>query len=217
MKYPTSHLCHVAAPPCSAVLYAVIVIFLFIIPAANAERNELEGGKDDVIFYLDAQYRPVVRLERLEPFPEGIKAILAMYALQVGGGCEGHDEAGLKCELTKSLGLGAQCSDRHLNLVRSWFKKEMPPMGWYPERVIQRVLKSSDLQSICYNAPYTATRQVIWKTIRVKKENDHFHIDAIRHWTASADGPSGQDRYQTEYRIDAHMVVVIAHKKSSLP
>jgi glutathione S-transferase len=57
---------------------------------------------------------------------EGINAILAMYALQTGGGCEGHDDAGLRCELTKSLGLGAQCSEKHLKLVRSWFKNEVP-------------------------------------------------------------------------------------------
>lgn len=175
-----------------------------------------EGVKKEVVvFYLDEQFRPISKLERLGPLSQGIRAILAMYALQVGGGCEGHDEMGLKCELTKSLGLGAQCSDEHLSLVRSWFKKEIPPMSGHPEHTIQRVLKSGDLQSICYNAPYTATNQVIWEIIRVKKDNDHIFVDAINRWTVSADGPSGQNRYKTEYRINADTVTVIAHEKLS--
>jgi len=181
-------------------------VALSLTPVAYAE-------KEVVVFYLDSQHRPVAKPERFGQMSEGIKAILAMYALQIGGGCEGNDEAGLKCELTKALGLGAQCSKEHLQLVQSWFKKEMPPMSGYPEQTIQRVLKSGDLESICYNQPYTATRQQIWEIIRVKKENNLVSVDAISHWTASADGPSGQNRYSTTYRVEENGVTIVSHRK----
>jgi len=179
---------------------------LSLTPVAYAE-------KEVVVFYLDSQYRPVAKLERLGQMSEGVKAILAMYALQMGGGCEGTDEAGLKCELTKALGLGAQCSKEHIQIVETWFKKEIPPMSRYPEQTIQRALKSGDLESICYNQPYTATHQEIWEIIRVKKENNLVSVDAISHWTASADGPSGSNRYSTTYRVGENGVAVLNHRK----
>ena len=86
-------------------------------------------------------------------------------------------------------------------------------MSGYPEHTIQRVLKSGDLQSICYNAPYTATQQEIWEMIRIRKENNLVYVDAVSHWTASADGPSGKNRYQTKYQINPETVTVVAHKK----
>lgn len=179
-------------------------------PTPTVQRQE-----QVVVFYLDEQFRPVTKLERLGPLSEGIKAILAMYALQVGGGCEGRDEHGVRCVLTTSLELGAQCSERHLSLVRSWFKKELPRMHGFSDQSIQRALKSGDLHSICYNAPHTATRQVIWEIIRIKKDNNLVFVDAMSHWTASSggDGPSGQNRYQTEYRINTDTVTVVTHKE----
>jgi len=184
----------------------VALIALFSSPVTYA-------AKGTEVFYLDAQYRPVAKVERLGQMTEGVKAILAMYALQVGGGCEGSDDEGLKCELTKALGLGAQCSNEHLQLVKAWFKNEMPPMSGYPEQTIQRVLKSGDLESICYNQPYTATRQQIWEIIRVRKDGNLVSVDAISHWTASADGPSGNNRYLTTYRVEEHGVTVVNHRK----
>lgn len=169
--------------------------------------------KEVIVFYLDSQHRPVAMPERLGQMSEGVRAILAMYALQIGGGCEGNDEAGLKCELTKALGLGAQCSRGHLQLVQSWFNKEMPPMNGYPEQTIQRVLSSGTLESICYNQPHTATRQQIWEIIRVKKESNLVSVDAISRWTASADGPSGQNRYSTTYRVEENGVTIVNHRK----
>lgn len=194
----------------------VTLIALAVAPVFAGHQN-IDDNKDVVVFYLDSQYQPIVKLELLGKMSEGMKAVLAMYAFQVGGGCAGHDEHGLKCELTKSLGLGAQCSGQHLGLVRSWFTKGIPPISGYPEHSIQQALKSGDLKSICYSAPYTATRQVIWEFIRVKKENNRVFVDAISHWTASADGPGGRYQYQSEYRIGAGTIVVVAHKKSPLP
>ena len=188
----------------------VAVLMLSTIPLSYA-------GQQVVVFYLDAQYRPVAKLDRLGQMSEGINAILAMYALQTGGGCEGHDDAGLRCELTKSLGLGAQCSEKHLKLVRSWFKNEVPAMSIYPEATIQRSFKSGELEPICYKAPDTSTVQEVWEIIKVKREDNLVLVDAIRRWTFnSADGPSYRSRYKTEYRINAHTITVVAHKEIRL-
>src|SRR5579859_6685684 len=83
--------------------------------SAQTQMNDMRGV---VVFYLDDQFRPVARLDRLGPMSEGFKAILAMYALQVGAGCKND----YQCVLTQDLGLGNQCSDQQVNLVRSWFK-----------------------------------------------------------------------------------------------
>jgi hypothetical protein len=166
-----------------------------------------------VVFYLDSQYRPVAKLERLGKISEGTKAVLAMYALQVGGGCEGHDDQGLKCELTRALGLGAQCSSQHLNLVRAWFKEALPRMTGHHESTFQNVVKSGELGSICYSQPDTATRQHVWETIRVSTEDNLVSVDAISRSIASADGPFGTNRYSTTYRIDENVVTVVSHRQ----
>lgn len=165
------------------------------------------------VFYLDSQYRPVAKLERLGKISEGTKAVLAMYAMQIGGGCEGNDRQGLKCELTRALGLGAQCSDEHLNLVRAWFKEALPPMSSTPEAKLFEAIKSGKLESICYHQPYTAKSQQIWEIIRVSIEDNHVSVDAISFWSVSADGPFTKNEYSTTYRVDENVVTVVSHRK----
>jgi hypothetical protein len=82
--------------------------------------SESNAASNVIVFYLDDRYRPVAKPERLQPLSDGTKAILAMYALQIGAGCGGRrptDE--IHCELTTALGLGAQCSAQHISLVRT--------------------------------------------------------------------------------------------------
>jgi hypothetical protein len=190
---------------------AAALLMLSTVPLSYA-------GQQVIVFYLDAQYRPVARLDRLGQMSEGINAILAMYALQSGGGCTENDDAGLMCELTKSLGLDAQCSEKHLQLVRSWFKNDVPAMSIYPAATIKRSFKSGELEPICYNTPYTATVQAKWEIIKVKTEDNLVFVDAIRRWTFnSADGPFYRMRYKTEYRINPNTIAVIAHKEIPLP
>jgi hypothetical protein len=193
----------------TSLIIAVLFAMLSLASMSFAEQQA-------TVFYLDKNYNPMVNLKQIEPVSEGMKAILAMYALQVGGGCQGHDESGLRCKLTTSLGLGAQCSPQHLDIVSSWFKKSIPKMSGYPTHAIKSALKSGDLKSICYKMPEGATIQEIWEIIRVKQRDKMIFVDAISNWTVSADGPSGQIRYETVYRINAHSVTVVKHKKISV-
>ncbi len=109
------------------------------------------------IFYLDEHQRPVTRLDRLPDLNEGLRAILAMYTIQAGGGCEGYDSVGFKCVLTRRLNLGAQCSAEHQALVLSWFKQELPQVADYPPERLSEARRRNDLESVCYNQPSTAT------------------------------------------------------------
>lgn len=185
----------------------ISALFVFLISTS------ISFAQEQAVFSLDKNYSPVVNLERLQPVAEGIKAILAMYALQAGGGCQGHDESGLRCILTTELGLGAQCSSQHLNLVHTWFKKGIPRMSGYHPNAFKGALKSEDLHNICYNAPEGATYQNIWEIIRVRQKDNLVFINAISDWTAGADGPSGRTRYESVYRIGPHDVSVVSHKE----
>lgn len=177
------------------------------------EEDKAEVSESDFIdiFYLDENHRPVVDLQPLEPLSEGVKAILAMYALQAGGGCGGSSGAGLECKLTSSLGLGEQCSDRHISLVRSWFKHNMPSIGRYAKGAIKGSIETGNFRSICYNAPDTATRQKIWISIRVKRHDDVFSVEAESEWISGADGPSGKILYETEYQIELDEIILQSH------
>jgi hypothetical protein len=72
----------------------------------------------------------VVRLDKLSPpLTEGLRAILAMYTLQSGAGCEDPvPDKKLSCALNTALKVGPQCSDAQLQLVGAWFKS-VPKMS----------------------------------------------------------------------------------------
>lgn len=164
------------------------------------------------IFYLDSNYLPVVNLKPLQPISKQIKAILAMYALQAGGGCNGYDETGLKCELSNALAFEAQCSEEHIEIVRSWFKKEIPPMSGHSESAVERAIKSGNFQSICYHSPDTATRQRIWESIRVNKQDESVLVDAISQVISGSDDLGKRVRYQTKYLIHPDKITFTEHK-----
>jgi hypothetical protein len=91
-----------------------------LIAAAFMTLSQRAGAAEPVsVFLLDSHHTPVVRLEKLTPpLSEPVRAILAMYALQDGGGCEGENdpkENGLHCILTTALGVGPQCSAASCN------------------------------------------------------------------------------------------------------
>ena len=189
---------------------AILLLFVFLTLAPLSL-----GQTQSTVFYLDEAYHPLVNLKGLQPLSKGIKAILAMYALQAGGGCQGADESGLRCRLATALGLGAQCSPEHVNLVQSWFKNGMPRMSGYRSDLFLRGLETDELRSICYKQPETATHQEIWEIIRIEKKNDTVNVDAISSWTVGSDGPSGRKRYKTVYRIDSHDIAVLSHEEVS--
>lgn len=168
------------------------------------------------MFYLDEHYKPVVRVDRLKPMSEGMRAILAMYALQNGGGCGSLEGDQLQCVLTDSLGLGNQCSEKHKQVVSSWFKSGMPIMDGGGEGAYQKALKGGDLGSLCSLNPDTSGMQMTWEVIRVRQDGDHVHVEAIRDSTTTSEGPMYRSKYVTEYLINSKDITVLSHKELPL-
>jgi hypothetical protein len=181
-----------------------LIIFVSFIANSYAD-----SGK--VIFYLDDQYQPVVKLERIENMTDALKSILAMYALQNGAGCNQRDETGVQCKLTTSLEIGNQCAEQHIRLIRTWFKEEIPKMSGFADDSYRNTQKPGELEGICYNTPNTASIQHVWDIIRVKQQRDHVLIDAHGGWVAREQ--SGSFRYQTEYLIKSDSITIVSHKE----
>lgn len=161
------------------------------------------------IFYYDDSSAPVVHLDRISPLTDGLKAIFAMYALQNGAGCTGEHET-LSCSLTEALGLGQQCSDKHVSLVHAWFKDGIPKMSGYGNHVYRKVSQGT-LSSICYKMPDSATYQRRWDIIRIEKSGNRVMVDAHGGWLVREG--SGSFKYQSEYEIGQGTVKIISHQE----
>jgi hypothetical protein len=162
------------------------------------------------VFLLDQKYEPVVRLEKIAPLTEAMRALLAVYALENGGGCESETEQdkGLHCELTAALGIGPQCSQAQIHLVRAWFN-EIPAMGVHDPAQYAKVQVPGALEDVCYASSNTDDFQRQWDRIRVKRHGDEVSVDAVGSWHVR--DQTGQFHYRTIYRIDAHTITTLSH------
>ena len=160
------------------------------------------------IFYYNEKWQPTVKLDRLNPLSDGLKAILAMYALQNSAGCEGGNN-NISCALTDALELGGQCSEKHISLVRTWFQGSLPKMGRYMDWAYD-VQKPGQLEAVCYMQPDTSTFQDKWDKIQVTQDGNHLVIDA--HGTSLSHEDSTSFKFSTEYEILDHSIRVISHK-----
>jgi hypothetical protein len=185
-------------------------IFLFVLLIVVFIATQSFGASKVTIFYLDKDYQAVVKLERLSPMSDAMRAILAMYALQNGAGCWGGNE-NLRCVLTDSLNIGGQCSKEHIKIIRTWFKKSIPKMSGYPDDIYKNIQTPGNLEDICYKMPDSSTFQNTWDIIRVTQNGNNVIVDAHGHWLEREE--SGSFRYITEYRINKDSVVVVSHKK----
>jgi hypothetical protein len=196
-----------------ALAMAILAIAVFVALPSRASAAE-----PVTVFLLDAHYEPVVRLEKLNPpISEGLRALLAMYALQDGGGCDGESdphENGLHCVLTTALGVGPQCSAAQIRLVRDWFKGSIPRMSGAAPDIYADAQKPGSLEAICYEAPYTATFQQIWERIRVRQDGTQIFVDAMISWLARE--KSGRIHYRTTYKVEDHSITTLSHEEVAL-
>jgi len=162
------------------------------------------------IFYYDEKWQPTVKLDRVGPLSDGLKAILAMYALQNSAGCEGGNN-NISCALTDALELGGQCSDKHISLVRTWFRESLPKMGRYMDWAYKDIQKLGQLESVCYLQPDTSTFQEKWDKIQVTQNGSHVVVDA--HGTSLSHEDSASFKFTTEYEILDHSIRVISHQE----
>jgi hypothetical protein len=100
----------------------VVCLFLFLEFAQTGER------KIYVLIHIVTKEVPgfakklkVAEIDKvqMEKLSKPLKARAAYYGALAGSNCDGKN-----CELTSSLGLGAQGSDEHKELIRKWFPKD---------------------------------------------------------------------------------------------
>lgn len=186
-------------------MYRKIGVYLFAVFALFWQFQPAYALDDTVLFYLDESYAPVVRLDRLPQTSEAMKAILALYALENGAGCEGKNEQGLvKCALTRELGLGANCSDDHIRFVRSWFKVIPNLTSRWTQRWNADSQQVGSLEDLCYDQPDSASWHNIWEIIRVSSSNGNVTVDAIQNWGSQYG--HGRIHYINTYVIERHTI-----------
>ncbi len=186
----------------NSTLRAIVCCFWFMLLLTV---RPVHSQENEVVFYLNEHYRPVVRLDRIRNASEGVRAILALYALENGAGCEGQNGQGqLICALTSKLGLGANCSDEHIRLVRSWFKR-VPNLTsrWIESRNADSSVPGA-LEGLCYSAPDTGSWQNIWEILRVRMSADTVIVEGV-FFGGSQYGRS-RVRYITTYRVEPHSI-----------
>jgi hypothetical protein len=158
-----------------------------------------------------------INLKPLEPLSPAMRAILAFYAMRANSGCPPGEWSGdryrMQCPLTTALGLGDQCSDEHIALVRKWFKDGIPPVNLDKAEAV-RIGKSGKFEDACNATPYTATHQTNWLTLRVeRKKPDLMTVEASGAGTSGPEADSGFFTDVTTYRILPDRVKVVSHRE----
>ena len=168
------------------------------------------AGVNITAFNLDKNYQPVVRTDRIKALPESTRAILALYALQNGAGCEGRSEAGLQCKLSSALGFSAQCSAEHTAFVRKWFSGPIPALNTRGRAAeLQHPRAHGTLENLCYRQPDTASWQNIWELVRISTEGDVVQVQAVGSWFSQ--NGSGKFAYTTTFQINANSVNLVSN------
>lgn len=184
-------------------MFALSVFFL----------SHSNAAPSSAVFYYAADGSgPVLRLDRVPNMSEGMKAILALYALENGADCRGPSEqGGLKCALTAELGLGANCSQEHLALVRKWFPVVPELTGRWSRKWNEDSSKEGSLERLCYTQTDSGSWQNIWQVIRVTARGNKISVTAIM----QGGSQYGQSRikYVNEYKITERHVKVTSSRK----
>ena len=191
---------------------ALGLLALTLMTAASVRAADFE-----TVFSLDQKFQPVTSLDRASPMSDGLRAILALYAFEAGAGCTTYtrDHEELQCALTRDLGLGAQCSLAHLNLIASWFKNGMPAFGWLTDAQLRRAQQTNELSGRCYNQPDGATLQSTWEHVGVQVRGQRVTIDSTVISGRAADGPLTRRRYASVYEIRGREIAVVSSKVTS--
>jgi hypothetical protein len=179
-------------------------------------------NRDDVEILTGGESTTVeVNLAPLEPLTPALRAILALYAMRANGGCppaekteDGRPDL-IRCPLTTALGLGEQCSEKQLALVREWFKDGIPPLRLDVKSATE-INANGRLDWACNSAPYTATHQSMWTSLMVGwTAKDTVRVVGHGAWTAGPGQNAGTFDTKTTFRIRADRVTTISHQETS--
>lgn len=199
-------------------LLATAIALGAIIPSALLAASPPPKGEVEILKGTDSM-TVEVSLRPLEPLTPALRALLAFYALRANGGCPPGDWSKdgktyeMSCPLTTALGLGFQCSEAHLGLVKTWFKEGIPPL-LLDRKEAARIAKEGDIARACNSTPYSATHQTIWSSIKVLRRKDGtVTITGEGDWTAGPEAESGSFRNVGTYRLLADRVEVVSFRE----
>jgi hypothetical protein len=130
------------------------------------------------------------------------KAAIAYVATYVGSECDWDGEANdsqsnLNCKVIKALDLGYQCSDKHLNFLRHWFKSDTSFIN-----------KLTD----CPIVPFTATHQNTFDHLTIKTNADSILLSYEASWTNGPGRDSGDWTESILFKIDNNELKVLSKK-----
>jgi hypothetical protein len=190
---------------------AASLAVLLLLPLARPLR-----AKEVQVLYSADSMTTAVNLKPLEPLSAALRAVLAFYAMRANGGCPMGKEDGasssLQCPLTTALGLGDQCSDAQIALVKKYFKDGIPPIGLAREQAAE-INRSGDLRHACNATSYNATHQSVWLEIRLQTmSQERVRIISRGSWTAGPEAGGGTFSDMTVYRLLPDRVEVVSHK-----
>jgi hypothetical protein len=190
---------------------AVLLLLPLARPAA--------AGEVQVLYSADSM-TTAINLKPLEPLSPALRAVLAFYAMRANGGCPPGKETGgryaMQCPLTTALGLGEQCSDAQIALVRKFFKDGIPPLNLSRQQAAE-INRGGDLAQACNATPYTATHQSVWLEIRLQTmSQERVRITARGSWTAGPGGDAGTFGDLSVFRLFPDHVEVVSHKEDVL-
>jgi hypothetical protein len=174
-------------------------------------------AKEVQVLYSADSMTTAVNLKPLEPLSPALRAVLALYAMRANGGCPagetGGKDAALRCPLTTALGLGAQCSDAQIALVRKFFKDGIPPLHLTRAQAAE-INRTGDLEHACNATSYAAGHQTLWLEIRLQTmSQERVRIIARGSWTAGPEGGGGTFGSLSVFRLFPDHVEVVSHKE----
>ena len=111
----------------------------------------------------------IINEELCKSLSEPERAALGFVVTFIGSDCDWDGEAkddrtNLKCKTLDALGLGYQCSDKHLGFLRQWFKND------------RKSLNDLEFEG-CPTTPYTATIQNTFDYINLKVKDNRISVE----------------------------------------
>lgn len=135
------------------------------------------------------------------------KAALGYVATYIGSECQwdgeaNEDRSNLKCKILTALNLGYQCSDRHIEFLKKWFKND------------KKVL--DELKDNCPTIPFTASSQETFGDIILTVKDNQI---AVWFSVSGVNMPMGAtwDYSETDYfQLDKDNIKLIKKDKSKV-
>lgn len=148
----------------------------------------------------------IINEELSKSLSEPERAALAFVVTFIGSECNWDGEAkndfsNLNCKTLTALDLGYQCSDKHLDFLRQWFKKD------------EKVLK--ELEE-CPIVPYTANSQNTFNYINLKVKEDIISVEFGANGVNLRMGESWNWTETNQFQLEKDNIRLINRDKSNL-